>query len=196
MEEHSIIGHIQRLISLTPEETQHIKNLVRTRKISKKEFLLKSDEICRHLVYIKKGCIKTYRFDQNGLEHIIFFSLEDWWAVDLKSFVTQTGARFFIQAIENCEIDYISRDNFYQLLDQLPKLEKWFRVLLQNALISTEDRVERELSLSAEERYHQFIQKYPTLERRISQRQIASYLGITPEFLSKLRSDILKSKKP
>ncbi|WP_196895735.1 Crp/Fnr family transcriptional regulator [Aureivirga marina] len=193
---HSFIQNIQKHVSLSIEEISYIESFLKLKKLKKKEFLLQGKEICTNLSYIDKGCLKIFTIGENGEEHIIFFAIEDWWALDLKSFITKEPARFFIEAMEDSEISQISNDNFQLLLDKIPKLEKWFRILLQNALIASENRIDHKLSLNAEQRYFEFSKKYPSLETRISQRQIASYLGITPEFLSKLRAQKWKSKKP
>ncbi len=138
--------------------------------------------------------MRIYSMDDYALESNVYFALEDWWTVDLKSFITSSEARFYIQALEDSELLQISKVAFDELLEEIPKLEKWFRILLQNALISSENRINTEIALDAEERYIKFLEKYPTLESRISQKHIASYLGVTPEFLSKLKSKRQKKK--
>jgi CRP-like cAMP-binding protein len=190
----NLINHFKKTIELTQEEEQLILNRVSTKTIKKRDVLLNEGELCKHLSYIDSGCIRIFSMDDDELENNIYFALEDWWAVDLKSFLEKSTARFYIQALEECELNQIYKSDFEELLEEVPKLEKWFRILLQNALISSENRISTEISLSAEERYLKFLEKYPTLESRISQKHIASYLGISPEFLSKFKSKRLKRK--
>lgn len=191
----SLINNIQKHVSLSALEIERIGDVVRIKKINRKDFLVQEREICKNLSYIQSGCLKIYKTDSEGIKHTIFFTLEDWWAMDLKSFVSSTPARFYIEALEDCEVHQISKKDFNRLLEEIPKLEKWFRILLQNALIASEDRIDSKLSLNAEARYIEFLKKYPTLESRIPQKQIASYLGITPEFLSKLKAKKWKEEK-
>ncbi len=192
---HSLIKNIEKHVSLSSAEIETIKTVLKTKKLKRKEFLLKEKEFCTSLSYVQSGCLKIHTVDEEGVEHIIFFALEDWWAVDLKSFVSDTSARFSIEAMEDCELLQLSHMDFNKLLEKIPKLEKWFRILLQNALIASENRIDHKLSKKAEARYLEFLKKYPTLESRIPQRQIAAYLGITPEFLSKLKALQWKAKK-
>ena len=187
MTHYNIIQNILKHVTLEQDEIGHILKVVRPKKLPKNEFLLKKNDVCKFYSYVNSGCMRVYTIDENGFERITFFAPEDWWAVDLKSFIGQVPSRYFIDAMEDSEVLLIHKNDFDNLLEKIPQLEKWFRILLQNALIATENRVEYELTLKAEERYQKFLLKYPDLEQRIAQRQIASYLGITPEFLSMLR---------
>ncbi|WP_459209120.1 Crp/Fnr family transcriptional regulator [Aquimarina rhabdastrellae] len=190
----NIIEHFRKIITLTREEEELIASKIKKRHLKKRELLLEEGMICKHLSYINQGCMRIYSVDDYALEKTIFFSVEDWWAVDLKSFIEFSEARFYIEALTPCELTQIYKNDFEELLERIPKLEKWFRILLQNALISSEDRINYKMSLTAQERYLKFKEKYPILESRISQKHIASYLGISPEFLSSLRTKNLKKK--
>ena len=190
----NLIHHLERVVALTAEEKDLIISSIKVRNLKKKEIFLQEGEICRYLSYINKGCIRVYTIDDYALENNIYFVVEDWWALDLKSFVEVSEARFYIQALTDCELYQIYKDDFDHLLQRIPQLEKWFRILLQNALISSENRINHKIALSAEKRYLKFKEKYPTLESRISQKHIASYLGISPEFLSTFKSKKLKKK--
>jgi CRP-like cAMP-binding protein len=139
-----------------------------------------------------KGCLRTYTLDENGVEHIVMFGIEDWWVGDLYSFLTQSPASYFIDALEDTEVLQISKSNLDILYENIPKFERFFRLILQNAFIAQQKRINQNLSFTAEQRYIDFIEKYPQLEQRISQKHISSYLGITPVFLSMLRRKLIQ----
>lgn len=190
----NLINHFLKTIALTSEEEEIVLSKIKRKLIKNKEVILQEGSTCNYISYVNKGCMRIYSMDDYALESNVYFALEDWWTVDLKSFITSSEARFYIQALEDSELLQISKVAFDELLEEIPKLEKWFRILLQNALISSENRINTEIALDAEERYIKFLEKYPTLESRISQKHIASYLGVTPEFLSKLKSKRQKKK--
>lgn len=187
----NIIAHLTKTIKLNTKEKDLIISKLQIKHLAKREHVLEAGSICRFLSYIHSGCLRVYSIDGATLENNIYFGVEDWWALDLKSFIEFTPARFHIQALTDCELYQISKTDFEYLLEHIPQLEKWFRILLQNALIASENRINDKIGCSAEERYSKFKQKYPMLESRISQKHIASYLGISPEFLSKMRAQSL-----
>jgi CRP-like cAMP-binding protein len=182
-----ILENISRHIELTSEESAYFTSLLVARKIRKKDFLLREGEINTHETFVNKGCLRNYTVDEKGNEHIIMFAIEDWWTSDLYSFLAQAPATFTIDALEDTEVWQISKDNLEKLFEKVPKFERFFRIMFQKAFIAQQDRINQNLSLTAEERYNRFVSKYPRLEQRIAQKQLASYLGITPEFLSMLR---------
>jgi CRP-like cAMP-binding protein len=137
--------------------------------------------------------LRTYTIDENGFEHILMFAIEDWWTGDLYSFPTRKPSNHFIDALEDTEILQISKPNLDKLFEQVPKFERFYRILFQNALIAQHERINQNLSFTAEQRYLHFIKKYPEVEQRISQKHVATFLGITPEFLSMLRKKIAKN---
>jgi CRP-like cAMP-binding protein len=182
-----ILKNISRHIRLDEKEVDYFTSLLSSKKIRRKEFLLREGEVNTHETFINKGCLRNYTIDDKGTEHIIVFAIEDWWTSDLYSFLTQTPATFNIDALEDTEVLQISKDNLEKLFENIPKFERFFRIMFQNAFIAQQQRISSNLSLTAEERYNRFIAKYPQMEQRISQKQMAAYLGITPEFLSMLR---------
>lgn len=194
MLQQKIISNFKKNISLSTEEEIYILSCFQKVKLNKREHLIESDTTCNYLHYINSGCLRIYSLDDYLLENNIYFALEDWWAVDLSSFIHHIPARFNIQALTHCELLRIHKSTFEKLLDDIPILEKWFRILLQNALISSENRINNKIALTAEQRYEKFLIKYPNLELQISQKHIASYLGITAEHLSKIKSRRIKSK--
>ena len=185
-----LISSISRHISLTTEEVEFFTSLLKSKFLANGEFLLREGDICRHESFVIKGCLKTYYMDENGLEHIIDFSIEDWWADDLYSFLTQTASKSNIKAIEDTDILQIGKTDLELLYQKIPKFERFFRILFQNAYITQREQINQALSASAEERYLLFLKKKPYAEKRFAQKDIASYLGVTPQFLSTLKKKL------
>jgi CRP-like cAMP-binding protein len=185
-----LIASISKHISLTPEEITFFISLLQPKSLKAGELLLQEGDICRYENFVTSGCLKTYYEDKNGFEHIIDFSIEEWWADDLYSFFTQTASASNIKAIENTDLLQISKTNLEILYQKNPKFERFFRILFQNAYISQRTQINLILSAPAEERYILFMQQKPYAEKRFSQKDIASYLGITPQFLSTLKKKI------
>ncbi len=187
-----ILKNISRFINLDETEADYFVSLLQSKKIKKNEFLLKPGDICRYEHFITKGCMRTYTVDNNGFEHILMFGMEDWWVGDLYSFLTRTPATYFIDALEETDILQISKASLDNLYKTVPKFERFFRLIIQNAFIAQQQRINQNLSFTAGQRYLQFVKQYPNLEQRLSQKQVAAYLGITPEFLSVLRRKLAK----
>ena len=190
-----ILKNISRFITLTPEEEQHFTSILKLKKLKKKQYLLQEGDVVRYDYFVNKGCLKTYTIDEKGQEHVVQFSIEDWWTGDMYSFLTQKPARYTIDAIEDTELLCLERNALEELYIKIPKFERFFRHLLQNAFISLQERIIANLSQPADERYCTFINKYPLMEKRLPLKQIASYLGITPESLSRIRSNYIKVNK-
>ncbi|MBS1637790.1 MAG: Crp/Fnr family transcriptional regulator [Bacteroidetes bacterium] len=182
-----IISNISRDIKLTNEEVDFFISLLEFKVIEKKKYLLRTGDICRYDYFVNSGCLKVGYVDDKGTESIIKFALEDWWVVDLDSFLHCKPSFYFLQAIEETTVFQISKSNYDLLHQQIPKFEKFSNARWQNGFIALQQRIMQNLSLTAEEKYLHFKAKYPNLELRISQKLIASYLGISPEFLSVLR---------
>lgn len=182
-----LLSSISRHISLTTEEADLFISLLRSRSLAAGELLLREGEICKYESFVVSGCLKTYYLDNNGAEHIIDFSIEEWWADDLYSLLTQTPSKSNIKALEPTVLLQISQGNLESLYRQVPKFERFFRILFQNGFIAQRQQINLGLSASAEERYLLFLQQKPYAERRFPQKDIAAYLGITPQFLSTLR---------
>lgn len=185
-----ILQNISRHIQLDKTESDFFISLLQSKKLKRKEFLLKHGDICKTENFIVKGCLRTYTIDENGFEHIVMFGIEDWWVGDLYSFLTQSPATYIIDALEDTEILQISKSDLDKLYERVPKFERFFRLILQNAFIAQQQRINQNLSFTAEQRYLDFITKHPNLEQRLSQKQVSAYLGITPVFLSMLRKKL------
>jgi len=188
-----LISSISRHIALTNEEIELFTSLLKSKSLANGEFLLREGEICKNESFVTKGCLKTYYQDEAGLEHIIDFSIEEWWADDLYSLLTQTPSKSNIKAIEDTEILQISKPDLELLYQKVPRFERFFRILFQNAYITQREQINQALSASAEERYLLFIKKKPYAETRFSQKDIASYLGVTPQFFSSLKKKLGRS---
>jgi len=185
-----LIANISRHISLSAEEIEFFTSLLKHKSLEDGEFLLREGDICKYESFVTKGCLKTYYEDENGFDHIIDFSIEEWWADDLYSLLTQTPSKSNIKAIEDTEILQISKASLESLYQKVPKFERFFRILFQNAYITQREQINQALSASAEDRYLLFIKKKPYAEKRFSQEDIASYLGVTPQFLSTLKKKL------
>ncbi|PST82434.1 hypothetical protein C7T94_14855 [Pedobacter yulinensis] len=183
--------HVSRHVRLTPTETIIFRALLVPHRIPRKGFLLRPGEISRAESFVTKGCLRAYTIDENGFEHILLFASEGWWVSDLHSFLTQRQATCYIEALEDTEVLQIGKTQLEMLYQQVPKFERFFRMLLQNAYVAQQQRIADGLAHTAAQRYQRFLAHYPQLEQRLSQKHIAAYLGITPVFLSILKRKLL-----
>jgi CRP-like cAMP-binding protein len=185
-----LTSNISRHISLTAEELDFFTSLLKSKSLATGEFLVREGEVCRLESFVIKGALKTYYQDENGFEHIIDFSIEEWWADDLHSFLTQTPSKSNVKAIEDTDVLQIGKTDLEKLYKNVPKFERFFRILFQNAYVTQREQINQAMSASAEERYLLFRKKKPYAEKRFSQKDIASYLGITPQFFSALKKKL------
>ncbi|KAA2241915.1 Crp/Fnr family transcriptional regulator [Chitinophaga agrisoli] len=187
-----IDNSVSRHIQLTQEELQLFHDLLQYKKVKKKQFLLQEGEVCNFEAYILKGCIRSYYLNKEGTETILAFAVEDWWVSDLSSFAEQKPSNMFIETVEDCELLSIDYQSKVELFEKAPKFEKYYRLLVQRSLGVLQQRFYASISQTAEERYLAFMEKYPHIAQRVPQHQIARYLGVSPEFLSKVRSNMYK----
>lgn len=185
-----ILRNVSRFIDLTELEKQKYISLLTETKLERKDFLMQAGEIAKYEYFITKGCLKVYTIDEEGTPHISMFAIEDYWTGDLSSFMTKEPSRYFIKATEPSELLGISRANYDLLFQEIPKFERFYRILYQKSLISYIRRSNHGISLTAEERYIEFKKKYPQIINRITQKDLAGYIGITPEFMSKIISKV------
>jgi len=185
---------VDQCLLLTAEERELFHSLLRFRKVRKRSYLLQEGEICDFEAYIVKGCVRTYYLSDDGTETILSFAIEDWWVSDLYSFTEQKPSDMFIETIEDSELLIIDRKGKAELYEKLPQFETLFRLLVQRSLFALQRRFHSLVSQTAEQRYLAFVEKYPQIVQRVPQNQIARYLGVSPEFLSKVRSTIIKRK--
>tara|TARA_R110000764_G_scaffold240105_1_gene343255 strand:+ start:343722 stop:344300 length:579 start_codon:yes stop_codon:yes gene_type:complete len=185
-----LLSHLRETIDLTPEEESIVCDSYIETHLKKKEVLLFAGEISNHMRFIAAGSLRAYHMDEEAKEHIVQFGIEGWWVNDLYSYLTETPAKQFVQAIEPSIVLQIHRDTLNQLYEKVPAIERFYRLKFEKAYVALQDRTINSMSKSAEERYLEFRSKYRSIEQRVPQYMIASYLGITPEFLSALRKKI------
>ena len=191
MEVKSLLDYIAHHVLLSEEEQSLLCSKLHVRKYLKGQYVLQQGDVCRYENFVISGCLRTFIVDNEGREHIVMFAIEDWWVGDLGSFTTQTPANYNIQCIENSVLLQVSYDDLEFLYKKIPKLERFFRIIIQRAFISSEKRTLNNFKQGARENYLLFRKQYPLIEQRIPQYMIASYLGITKEFLSKIRQELI-----
>lgn len=182
--------NITKHIDLTEEEFKYFTSLLLHKRLRKKQFLLEEGEVFNYECFVNSGCLRQYYLDEKGQEHIIQFAISDWWIGDQYSFLTGQPAINFIDAIEASEVLLISKTNLEQLYVTVPKFERLFRIAFQNSYLALQRRILSNLSHTAEERYLDFTTRYHEIEQKVPQHQVASYLGITPESLSRIRKQL------
>lgn len=179
-------------ISLTEEERRIFHSLLRFRRLKKRSLLLQEGDICNFEAFIIKGCIRSYYINEDGGETNLSFAVEGWWVSDPQSFDEQFPSDMFIEALEDGELLLLDHRSKNDLLARVPKFERFFRLLLQRNLAHLQGRWRASVSYSAVQRYTSFIDKYPHIAQRVTQTQIAKYIGVSPEFLSKMRSSMYR----
>lgn len=189
-----LLNNIQKHVSLTPQEQKLVLGYVCEQQIQPKEKLLKAGEVCTHSFFVTKGILRSYNMDVNGVEHVVSFACPGWWMADMYSFLSQRPGQLHIEANEATEVLALSRKDQITLFDQVPKMERFFRILIENSLVANQQRVLNNLSHTAEDRYAAFQKKYPELIHCLPQKQIASYIGVTPQFFSKMKARLLRGK--
>lgn len=186
-----LIDYINRQVELKPEEAKLLLSYLEYRKFLKGQYFVQQGDICRYSGFVVKGCTKTFYVDKDGQEHVIMFSIEEWWTSDMSSFITQQPANFNVQFLEHTEMILFPYQNNERILQEIPIMERFFRKIVERAFVASQNRIVRNLSLTAKERYLFFRKQYPKIEQRVPQYLIASYLGITKEFLSKIKSQLI-----
>lgn len=187
-----ILQNISKHISLTSEEEVLFLSKTETKFVKAKTILLSSGEIAKQTYFVNSGILRSFNINDNIMEHVLHFACEGWWIGDMYSYISEKQGNLFIEVLEDAEIVSISKENHQQLFHEIPKLERFFRILAEHSLVAHQERLMDNLSLSAEERFEKFRSKYPTLLQKVPQKQIASYIGVTPEFYSKMKSKLLR----
>ena len=189
------LEHLKQHIDLTSEEISLLTSRLRQRTYLKGQYILQGGDVCRYQTFIVSGEVRSFYLDDNGNEHIIMFGIEDWWVGDLGSFADQDPSDFNIQCLGKTKVIQIAYDDLQQLYKEIPRLERFFRLIIQKAYSNLQRRIVRNYSLPARERYLLFCKEYPQIVQRVPQYMVASYLGITKEFLSSIRNQISKETK-
>lgn len=185
----NLISHFDRYLSLDDNESKALTSRLTERKIKRKQYILQEADICKYFTYVVEGCLKMYGVDKSGTEHNLLFAAEDDWISDLASLHKERPSHVFIEAIEPSTILQISKGDLWYLYTNHPKFNRIFRVIIEDKYIELQNRLLQTFSTTAYERYESFLEQYPNLSNRLPNTQIASYLGITPEFLSKIRNE-------
>jgi len=182
-------AYFERHIPITDEQFEFIKTQFIPRVVKKNEFIIRAGEVARHGIFVVSGCLRTYTIDNKGKEHILQFSVEDWWTGDQNSFMTGTPTPYFIEALEDSEVLLFDDPAMKKVLALIPSMAIQYAEGLQKHSAAKSKRLASSLSATAEERYEDFLKTYPKIAQRVPQHMIASYLGISPETLSRIRKE-------
>ncbi len=188
----SILENIAKHVTLTPEEQTLFLSKIETKPFKAKTILLSAGEVATCTYFVNSGILRSFNINDNIIEHVLHFACESWWIGDMYSYISEKPGNLFIEVLEDAEVVMITKENHQKLYQEIPKLERFFRILAENSLVSHQERLMDNLSLTAEERFEKFCSKYPTLIQKVPQKHIASYIGVTPEFFSKMKARLLK----
>jgi len=188
----SILQNIAKHVALTIDEERLFLSKTETKQFKAKTILLSSGEIANCTYFVNSGIVRSFNINDNIIEHVLHFACEGWWIGDMYSYISEKPGNLFIEVLEDAEVVIITKENQEILYQEIPKLERFFRILAENSLVSHQERLMDNLSLSAEERFEKMCKKYPTLIQKIAQKHLASYIGVTPEFFSKMKARLLK----
>jgi CRP/FNR family transcriptional regulator, anaerobic regulatory protein len=183
----TLINHIRKSVELNDNDIEILNKYIKIEKFKKKEFLLKEGQVCRSIYFVEKGCLRMYFVNNKMSEQITQFALENWWISDFFSFIDNKPSAYFIQTVEKSEIITIDSVSFEAILKEIPQMERYLRIIMQRALAASQLRVKYMYELSKEEFYTHFCESFPEFVQRVPQYMIASYLGLTPEYVSELR---------
>jgi CRP-like cAMP-binding protein len=187
-----VIDNILKHVAISATEQELFLSKTETRQYKAKTIILNAGEICKHSYFVNSGVLRSFNINDNIVEHVLSFACRGWWSGDMYSLLSQQPGNLFIEVLEDVEVVLLSKENQELLYLEIPKLERFFRILTENSLVANQERLMDNLSLTAEERFEKFCKKYPTLIQKVPQKQIASYIGVTPEFFSKMKSRILR----
>ncbi len=186
-----LFRNISQYINLSEEDFQQFVKPFKLKMFKKKEVVLQEGDYCLFEGFVLSGCFKIYYLNENGFEQTLYFAVEGWWITDIDSLINNVPSILNIEALEDSEVLMISKKEKENLYETMPKTEKLFRIMNQKSSVALQRRILSLTRKTADKRYLEFLEKYPGLEQRITQQQVASYLGITHEFLSKIRRKLL-----
>lgn len=187
-----ILQNIAKHVDLTPEEQALFLSKTESHFYKSKTILLRAGEVSKNTYFVNSGIIRSFNINDNIIEHVLHFACEGWWIGDMYSYISEKPGNLFIEVLEEAEVISISKENHQELYQQIPKLERFFRILAENSLVAHQERLMDNLSLSAEERFDKMCKKYPSLIQKVAQKHLASYIGVTPEFFSKIKARLVK----
>lgn len=185
-----LINHIQEKVEIDIDQLEVLKLFFTQKRLRRKEYLLKQGEICKNLTFVSKGILKSYILDEKGNERINLFAFEGWWISDFNSFLNRETAFLNIDAIEDSDLLLLSRENYEELTLKIPVMDRYFRILYQNSLVTKDYRLVVSNNFTAEEKYLQLVESNPDITQKLSHALIASYLGLSPETVSRIRKKI------
>ncbi|WP_432672849.1 Crp/Fnr family transcriptional regulator [Flavobacterium sp. SM2513] len=187
-----LLKNIAKHVTLTPEEEERVLSLTEVQTFKSKTVLLKADEVCTQSYFVTEGIMRSYTVDENGVEHVVSFACPEWWMADMYSYLSQRPGQLFIEVNQDAEVIILTKENQEKLYSEVPKMERFFRILIENSLIANQQRLINNLTFTAEARYDKFSKKFHSILPFLPQKQIASYIGVTPEFFSKMKSRMLR----
>jgi len=185
-----LFENISGTIQLTNEDKSILKEYFLPKKLRKKQYFLQEGNVAFHTAWVAKGCMRTFSVNKNGIEQTMQLAIEGWWATDMYSFLTGEPAMYNIEAVEDCELLVIDKVGREKVFERVPGFERLMRILIEKNLVANQQRLNALMGQNADERYISFIKKYPQIVQRVPQHMIASYLGITPETLSRIRKQL------
>lgn len=187
----NILNNIKRYVSLNLEDEKQFISIVRTTRVKRRQFIVQPNFVCEHQTYVLAGAFRGYFVNEDGIDHTIQFAIEDWFISDFNSYINQTPASLYVEALEDSVVQQIAYEDVESLCDTNPKFERFFRLVAQKSFAYSQRRILSNLGKSAEERYIEFQNLYPSIVQRVPQYTLASYLGMSPEFLSKIRKRLV-----
>lgn len=182
-----MINHITKYITLSEQEIATVSSYIKTITLPNKGFLLQKGVVCNSIYFVKRGCLRMFIYNNKGVEQITEFALDSWWMADFFSFADKTSSDYYIQAVENCEIQYFDVDSYEAMLRDVPQMERYFRIIMQRNITKAQRRLRLLYELSKEDLYIHFATSFPEFIKRVPQYMVASYLNLTPEYVSEIR---------
>jgi CRP-like cAMP-binding protein len=186
----NLIESVRQKVPLSVKDIEMLKPYFILKKVRKRQYILNAGDVCRYITFVENGLLRSFTTDDDGHEHVVQFATEGWWISDVESFISGKDASYNIEALEDSELLHLTRHAMDELLMQLPVMERFFRLLMQNNVVALQRRLIAYMSLSAEEKYLKLMEVAPDIMNRASQQHIASYLSVTPETLSRIRKKI------
>lgn len=183
----NLINHIKNYVSITDLEADKLTEIIQVKELQRKKHLTRAGDICKHNYFVSKGCLRMYFVKENGTEQITQFAIENWWLADYMALLKRQETPFFIQTIEKSTVLALDVNAAEDLFKQIPKLERYFRIMFQFSYAASQFRIKYLYDYSREELYHHFATQFPEFVQRVPQYMLASYLGFTPEYLSEIR---------
>jgi CRP-like cAMP-binding protein len=185
-------AYLQEKAGLTDEDLKIVQEHAMLRKLRKRQYLLQEGDICHHHCFIAKGCMRMYRLSDDGAEHVLKFGIENWWISDPESFNNNTPSNFYIDALEDSVLFLVEKDSFNKLMKEIPKLQAWKEGMDARSYDASQKRILSNISYTAEEKYENFIKSYPEFYKRVPLHMVASFLGVSRETLSRVRTKYAK----